>query len=557
MKVTPAQLLAWRAGYPGFLQWLEAFSPIMIPSSGGGWEPLRLTEQQHEFLRGALELREDGSGDFRYRTILCSMPRRHSKTICMALIVAWRFTLRLNEVILVVANSEKQTLSTNYRIIRDIFRHSPKLLALIGKRAIKRFSIDYAALGNEIRAVNCSASALHGIRTTCAWVTEIHAAPSTDTLDVLSGGLGDSRNSMLLIDSTCDPIGGDFHAMEQIAQNGEDPTMYSYRVEYASLEEALEKSPPWIDRDFLRAQARRMLPAKFAAFHLNKRMAAQNLLFSPEDMDRVVCEDLPARMEPGYLADLSGGRAWVCGGGLDRAASFSLHGDETVWCVAAKVAQEEGDAIFYVAAAEAIPFSFGKAIKKAVARDQGIFGLKNTVFEHYGAHDLSAWALEARIPNEIVFPSTNTQIPAFTHLAQIVREGRLRFSRGLAKLEQQMRRFPYEVKKSGNVTFGNERQKDDWIYALAWAVYALREQELHAYELPLIICNSSHHLAHECFLLAPQGDAILGCADECEGFHRVFSMWQRHKRERVDSELNLPEFYRNLVHCQGQICRYM
>ena len=228
-----------------------------------------------------------------------------------------------------MASNERQSVATGFALVRQIILNTPTLLAMIGKENVQTFRIVYPALQNSIRTTSCNTAGLYGEKITVAWMTELHAAVSDEPMQVLASSLGDSLNSWMLIDSTVDGIGGPLHRLEQLAESGEDPTIFVRRIEYADLAEALEKSPSWIRRDWLKSRKAQLLPATFETQHLNRRTATTNSLFAPEDI--AACrEKLPMPFEKAALESWAGGRSFITGGGLDRAYFGSLHGGKRV-----------------------------------------------------------------------------------------------------------------------------------------------------------------------------------------------------------------------------------
>lgn len=546
MQVTPAKVRSWRKGADGFLQWVKDVEP-RIPSRKGGFEVFKPVDFQVEAVRDALA--QDEAGGWLHQTICFSFPRRHSKTTLNALLVTWRFTLfGPNENIKVMANSERQTLSVGFSLVKKIILNTPFLLSQVGRENLRAYDIQHPKLQNIISAVSCNVAGLYGEKITCGWVSEIHAAASDEAMQVLASSLGDTEGSWLLVDSTVDAVGGPMHRLEQLQDAGEDPTVFVRRVEYRDLEDALEKSPPWIDRAWLKSRQKQLLPAIFKTQHLNQRSAAASNLFAMEDI-RAAREVVPCPMDGEDVERIAAGRKYATGGGLDRAYFGSLHGDATIWTSVAKVADAEaGEPHFWVLNQKAILGSLGRSIKKEIARDVERYDLGNVVIEAYNAQDIATWAMEQKIPCEIIHATNTNQVPAFMELYRIVREGRLHFSHALEDLAREMETFVYEL-KGDKPKFGSDKWHDDRVYSLVWAVYSLRARELAVYELPDIICDSRSSHASFCYLR--EGDLILPCSERCEAHKRCEAMYLQHRAVRVESELTLPEFFTAMVNVSG------
>ena len=545
MRVTPARMKRWRNGANGFLEWVADVKP-MIPSARGGFEVFHPTPMQEQAIRAALKRNADGK--WTYTTIVLCWPRRHSKTIVNALLVLWRFTCWQTQTIKVLANAERQVLSTAFKLLGSITLNTPTLLEWIGKDNVTRYTIRYPDLQNEIQAIASNESAAYGEKVSIGWTTELHAAPDDSVLQVLASSVGDSEDGWILIDSTTDGMGGPIHKLEQLAETGDDPTVFVSRIEYANLDEALEQSPPWIRRDWLHSRSKQMLPAQFASQHLNQRGSAVNSLFKPEHIEAFK-ENYRCPVDPKTITDLFHAQKHVIGGGLDRAYGFSLHGDQTIWTAVAKVAGEDDEAHYSVLNQQAISFSSGRGIKKAIAEDHERYRLENACIEAYNSQDIAAWCQDAKIPTEIIHATSTVQIPAFTELHRIVAEGRLHFPAHLKGLADEMLTFQYDSTAS-KPKFGHAPgHRDDRVYSLCWAIWSLRDQELATYELSNIVCQSKSPHARLCYLRS--GDLILHCSQDCEAHRRVEQMHLQHTRHKVDHELTLPEFFQSKVRVSG------
>jgi hypothetical protein len=352
-----------------------------------------------------------------------------------------------------------------------------------------------------------------------------------------------------LIDSTTDAVGGPIHGLESLMASGEDPTVYVAKIEYRDLGEALEKSPPWIRRDWLSSRAAQLLPNVFLTQHLNQRASSDSCLFSSEDIAKSQ-ERLPCPFTGEDLKTLAAGRSFVCGAGLDRAYFASLHSDKTILTTTAKIAGLAGnEPEYYVLNQRNILGSLAPLIKKALAEDHKTYTLENVIFESYNSQDLYLWSIENQIPSELVHATNTAQIPAFTELYRIVKEGRLHFSDKLEALVAEMQTFCYEL-KGGQPRFGiNAKVHDDRVYSLAWSIFATRQRELSCYTLDSVICQSKSRHAPLCFLRG--GDLILNCGPACPSFLKVQQMHLQHRRTTVESEISLPDFFKTLVKHEG------
>src|SRR5687768_2146308 len=113
-----AQLKRWRQpGSKGFFAFLDDAKP-MIPSEKGGYQPYTLPS---ELVREEIARALDGP----HSTIIFCWPRRHGKTVVVALIIVWRFLTRQTQDMAIVANSERQTVDTAFRLVRTILEQTP------------------------------------------------------------------------------------------------------------------------------------------------------------------------------------------------------------------------------------------------------------------------------------------------------------------------------------------------------------------------------------------------------------------------------------------------
>jgi hypothetical protein len=527
----------------GFFLWLDDIKPKII-NPEGKLETFRLQDFQRDMLQGALQT--DDQGDFKYQTVIFSLPRRHSKTTCAALLVLYRFCLLPNENIKVISNSERQVLSVNFKMLRNLILNTPALRQWVGAENVWRTEIKLPSLNNLIQAVVTNTASLYGERITCGWFSELHAAGDDEALQVLSSSQGDVRNGQTIIDSTTDPENGPLHQLEMAASL--DPTIYVYRKEYKSIDDALKNSPAWINRKWLKSRKTQLLPSVFASQHLNKRSEASNNLFPKDDLDKCKAS-YKNGIDPKSFEALLDGRKYVCGAGLDRSYMFSKHGDNTIWTSVARTAGDDGEAYYYVLNQKKILGGLGKSIKKEIINDNARYGLKNTVVEAYNSQDLATWATEQGLNNEIIHVTASNSLAAFQDFSALVREGRIFFPAELEDLYKELSHFHYSYNKNGNITFGSSKRKDDRVYSLLWAIYSLRKEETTVYELGDIRCNSLSKHAPYCFLRS--GDLILNCADRCPAAVRTKQFLEQYRSNNPETELTLPEFFQRLVKVKG------
>lgn len=542
-KISKEQIQEWRKPPEGFFAWLDFVKPHVLDRSNR-LIPFEVQDFQQELFENALRCNDDG--DYKYNTLIVSLPRRHSKTTCAGLLVLYRFCLFPNENIKVISNSERQALRVNFKMLKDLITNSKVLRDWVGLDNVQRMRIDLPDLHNRIEVVVGNIPSLYGERITCGWFSELHAAGDDQALQILSSSQGDVANAWTIVDSTTDPVNGPLHQLEQ-AQS-KDPSIYVYRTEYANISDAKKNSPYWISRSWLDSRKAQLLDVEFASQHLNKRSEAANKLF-PTDSLKTCKQGYKNKISRDEFESLVDGRKYVCGGGLDRAYMLSAHGDATIWTTVARTSNTDGEAQYYVLNQQKILAGLAKSIKKEILEDDAKYGLENIIFESYNSQDLSIWATEQGLSNEIVHVTGSLKLSAFQDLSNLVRENRLYFPDELQELEKEMRVFSFEYNKNGNIIFGTRKKKDDRIFSLLWAVYALRKSETVIYELGDIVCNSKSQHARLCLLR--NGNMILNCSNTCAAYKQVQAMYNQYRKANPESELTIQDFFARLVKVKG------
>ena len=548
MAITTNKINYWRSlgDVEGFFQWVDDVQP-RIKHEDNKYRPIVLADWQKERLRPILE--KDSDGRCINKICCITWPRRHGKSYMNALIALYRFTVYDSQIIKVLANSSAQAVGTSFRLVKDIIAYTPDLIDLIGKRNLQGAIIRNPKMGSEIEAVPNNPSVLYGQKVNLAIATELHRNQNEAALGVLSESITDSVDGQVLTDSTTDGPGGPIDNYEKLQAEG-TPGIYVTRIEYKDIEELLRKAPSWVDRAAMKILAKTRPPYEFGTQYLNRRSDAANSLFRSADIDAAMA-DYRCPVGSKDIEALVAGRKCVVGGGLDRAKSFSKHVDSTIHTAVGKALGNDDEPHYWVFNQERFPLSDAKAIKRSIVRDNDRYGLQNYVLESYETTDLLAWCADAKIPAEGVHAGPNEQRQAFSMLHRIVSEGRLHFSRDLIELEAELRLFTYDA-TGRYVSFGapeGDAFHDDRVYSLAWAVWSLRQEELTAYELSRVVCQSKRQHAQYCYLR--NGGLILPCSQECEAHKRVEAMHIQYSRKAGATEMTLPEFYKNKVRLKG------
>lgn len=534
---TEAEKLArWQNGADGFVDWIRDTKP-MVPASKDGFTPFELSPEVEK------EAREILSG--KYRTAVVSMPRRHGKSALVALIIVWRFLTRRTQMIAICSNSQTQSVGTGFRLAKTVLEQTPytKKMLVSGTIRILGDKIEYDAAGNTIQGFPSNHNALFGIRIDVAQVTELHAAKSQQVYNTVSSGTLDSADGLVLVDSTVGPTGSPLHTLYTIWKEKRDPALFYSYISYKNLEEALQKSPAWIDRDHLQSLSVQMLPLEFAQQHLNLWGSASNRLFPDE-----IIEDC----KHDYALDvreIAGEAAFVVGAGLDRAYAFSTNGDRTITTCVLKTIQDD-DEHFYVMASDRIRFSNAGAIKRAFTRYHDKFEMKRVAIENPNTTDIQSWCADQPFDHEVAHPTAERQSGIFTVLYNAASEGRLHIHPSFKLLLDEMETFEYTMgvgqsRQSIPKFKGAGRTHDDCVYSLGWSLYSLRNEEINPYEIEGIVCTADKMVAQMCILNG--GEHVPLCSSECRSFQQIFKMYKSDPNTDKDLQSDLRFFVNNKV----------
>lgn len=521
------RVASWRGGSAGFFRWLEDVKPL-VPSAKGGYEVYIPGPREREELQKAL--------DGKFGTIVLCWPRRHGKTLASALIIVWRFLTRKTQTVATIANSEKQTVDTAFKLIKTIIEQTPYCAALIksGAITITADKIEYSALGNVIQGFSANPAALYGKKLSVAQVSELHAATSDAAYQVLASSTIDTDDGLVLVDSTVGPRTSPLYALHQLAERGDDPTLFFSHISYRDLADACDNAPRWIKPAALRSRAAQMLPAEFAQQHLNQWTAATNALFPPDVLER--CRDA-YRLD---VSSITGGAGFVVGAGLDRAVAFSKHGDATVTTCVVKTVIGEDDH-FFVLASDKVTFSSGGGIRRNLSRYAKDFGMTRAALESFNVQDLGAWCADQAFHHELVHPTAERQASTFTALHAAAAEERLHIHPSFDALLSEMAAFEYRMGETALPRFEAAKgSHDDFVYSLAWAIYSLRDVELNPYEIRGIHCHGKGPAPRLCLLNG--GTMTPPCADGCRSMREAWTLYQEYRKRGHLTPLDFSEF---------------
>ena len=120
----------WKQPPEGVLTWISDIQPRI---KGRNLKPIVFEplDWQKDFLLNALAVE---NGEYKHTDIISVLPKRHGKSVLMALICLYNFTLAMpGSNIKVVANSVRQTKAVGFGLLKYIVRNTPFLYQQIGE----------------------------------------------------------------------------------------------------------------------------------------------------------------------------------------------------------------------------------------------------------------------------------------------------------------------------------------------------------------------------------------------------------------------------------------
>ncbi|MGD0822115.1 MAG: hypothetical protein ABSA71_15380 [Desulfomonilia bacterium] len=535
-----------------FYAWLEDVKPMILTRSGR-YEVFRPTPEQKTIIKAVFT---QENGKLKHSMILSIQPRRHGKSTVFAIIALFFFCSRKNYTISLLGNNDTHTDRTMLRKLKSIIQHTGGLRIRIDPdRDILHDCIRQETWGNQIIKQGVSSASAFGERINLLWVSDLHAAPDISIFNAVQASLLDSEDSLILIDSNADSIGGPVHGLEEEAMS--DPSIFCRHLEYKDFEEFTEKAPAWIDRSRAKRIQRTALEADYQRDILGKRSSVANALF-PEILIRAAMDSYKIPVLD--IKDLAHGRPYKVGAGLDRAKLLSpiMGGDHSVLTTVAKVAQTSGEPEYFILDMHDFTLNLSKAIKARIIENHKRYTLTNVVLESFETVDLLPYLAEMQISHESIHATDVAQNTIFPEFYRIVKDGRLHIPANCTQLADEMRSFIYTAKKHGQYSFGHSSSQfhDDAVYATAWAIFSLRNEILSMYQLDLLDCQNQSSLKRAlCFLFG--GSKVMHCSEGCAAFHSVQDMHQDFLAfNQLDSELNLVEFFKAYVQTKDTIKQY-
>jgi hypothetical protein len=507
--VTPADY--FRENLPRWSRDVVAFAEetirIVRPDTGR-MGPLVLEEHQKEWLReatrrertGTRERRERGdgvgqarlgemgaaelrphAGQFTYHTVVASWPKREGKSLCVAILVAWRMCCFDNQHCVVLANSERQAASVIYDELIGFFANSPVLMQTVRSEDVERKKLTVSMTGNTCVCVPCNQRTVQGIAVTgILAVDEVHAAEDISAYNYLAAQT-EMVNAQVAVSSqagTPDESNAVWRLYQASQTTGSD-VYFSYSDEHIS---------PW-GKDLARRQRAQLTPAEYDKLHRNGWVGLGEKLFAADLVDDAAM----GYAEPqtaGELEELV--KAWGftdlvmdIGLGLDR-AGVGLRGDRSVLTAVARFSDPAGILGAQYRVVRVIVFRTGdEAEVLAGFRElRAIVGPNpEIIMEAYGCSDLVGKVRGATTEA----PTTRRQHEIYTALYRTFKEGRIGYperagtahdrdghaTSGLLKSE--LIGFEYGFGRAAIPQYGTQSGHDDTVYSLAWAVEAVAE----------------------------------------------------------------------------------
>lgn len=469
MSFDPKQLRQWRADV---VTWAEECVQARNPETGE-LGPLVLLEHQRTWLREATRRGPDGR--FARKVAVASWPKRDGKTLCAALVIAWRIACFTDQRAGIIANSERQAQSNIFDALTGFFRDSPKLKGYVPKGGFQASRLNLPALRNSVECFPCNAATVQGTRFDVLACDELHASDDGGKAFVFASQQTEAADAQAVIASQAGaPVQSNpMWRLHQAHEAGAEHVFFGYRQEPAT---------PWAIR---RAEEARLelTPGEHDYLWRNAWGATGLHLFAAADVERAcgLAYRAPRTREEWLaLREVWGwGKVPVAiGVGLDR-AGVGRGGDRTVWTVTAKAYLREGDPVFRVLACEVLPTGAEREVLDRAREAQEVYvEIDGCLFESYGCSDL----VEKVHGAELVSPTSQRQQGLFNRLHRLLSEGRIAFPADAGRdprtgtpglLKSELIAFAYDCEREGATKFGTQRgAHDDTVYSLAWSCEA-------------------------------------------------------------------------------------
>ena len=430
---------------------------------------VKLLPDQEEFLREAGE--RDDRNFLRRKTCIASWPKRHGKTLCVAILIAWRLACWQRQRCGILANSEKQAQSNLFDAVSSIFRDSPVLADWVPDEELQATSVRVPALLNEVKTYAANWRTIQGTAFDVVACDELHASEDGGRAFEFASNQTEAANAQVYISSQAGmPTDGNpMWRYYQMFLQGRESVFFSYGQEIEA---------PWAKSLAEEAQ-HSLLPAEYDYLWRNVWGAlGGQKLFSPEMIEAACAgsyqaprtrddwRDLCEELGPGVVAV-----------GVDR-AGVGPRGDRSVVSAVAAFYQNRPEPEYRLLTCDVLPTGSEAEVLESIARVEEIAGseLLGVAMEAYNCGDLVD-----RVPGaRLVWPSTPAQQRWFTALYRAMSEGRFLFDaragiepkkRKPGLLKAELLTLEYEQQPGGGSKFGTQKgAHDDTVYGTAIAL---------------------------------------------------------------------------------------
>lgn len=550
--VKPADIDAkrWRQpGSAGFWAWVQDVVPCLVPVGASKVAPWVPSQHQYEELTRLLD-----SGKSVW---IISWPRRHGKSQCSALVLAWRLMSRPRESVVMLGNTVDQSASTTYAALLAWLRNTPLCAALekLGRLRYVGDNVHFDPMHSKVSVVPARPRSLVGRPLTSASITELHGSTEADLVATIQGSMLEADDGLLIIDSTRGEQGGPLDQLEKAAREDPGGDIAISIIEYEGLEDAVRRAPPWLRADRLRTIHRTSTRSTWQLQYLNRHGAGADQFFDTEALDRCVDRGYDPDSLSSFLAE---GQPFKIGVGLDRASSRARYADRTILSLVCKtVGADEQDHVYLLDDYE-VPYHGLVFIQTKIAEWAKKYNQINQVaIEAADAQDVAAWAQD-HYPTALMRPTAERQSAMFNYLHRMVTDDPPRLHvhpRVGRQTLQELAGLRYEVSTSGRhnlirVGHGPGRH-DDRAYALGWGVWGLSQMHLVSYSLPGVYCNNpvTRDAARHCVLQYGHLHPI--CKAECRSWQRLEALYARYRDAVVVDPLPIEQFYAAKVAVDG------